>query len=171
MFGRLRQSPLFQSEYSIQRLKSAMLNLQQAFVVEEIRVASVKPQIINFADQAEVLGYYRQAFLTLDPILLSDILAVMEDATDTFGSSRKHRLWNMEDKLGRATLAFRLADMFHGSCPAECLDVAFKKVAALRPSKPDEIVISEMFHVREFEKAYRRNIFAPFYVFAFHVSL
>ena len=101
MFGRLRQSPLFQSGYSMQRLQSAMLSLQQAFQLEEIRVASVKPQIINIASQAEVLGYYHRAFLALDPMLLSDIRAVMESATETFVSSGKHRLWNTEDKLDR----------------------------------------------------------------------
>ena len=174
MFDRLQQSPLFQSEYSMQRLQSAILRLQQAFQEEEIRVASVTPQIINFASQTEVLGYYRQAFLALDPMLLPDILAVMESATETSVSSRKHRLLDMKDRLDRGwcndrhtvafidlsavTLAFQLADMFHGTCPVECLDLAFKKVAALRQSKPDEIVVSEMFHVREFEKDYRGNI-------------
>jgi hypothetical protein len=48
--------------------------------------------------------------------------------------------------------------MFHGACLGERLDVALKKVAALRQSKPDEIVISEMFHMREFEKVYGGNI-------------
>lgn len=60
--------------------------------------------------------------------------------------------------LSAATLAVRLAGTFHGACSGERLDVALKKVAALRQSKPDEIVISEMFHVREFEKVYGGNI-------------
>ena len=54
--------------------------------------------------------------------------------------------------------------MFHGTCPAERLDMAFKKVAALWQSKPDEIVVSEMFHIREFEKAYGGNILGEFSV-------
>ena len=101
MFGRLRQSPLFQLEYSMQRLQSAMLSLQQAFQLEEIRVASVQPQIINIASQAEVLGYYQQASLALDPMLLSDILAAVVSATETFISSEKYRLRNTEDKRDR----------------------------------------------------------------------
>lgn len=98
MLTRLRQSPLFQSEYSMQRLQSAMLSLQQAFQVEEIRVASVKPQIINLASQATILRYYQQAFLALNPTLLPKILAVTESATEASVISGK---WNMEDKLDR----------------------------------------------------------------------
>lgn len=66
--------------------------------------------------------------------------------------------------LSAATLAFRLADMFYGTYLAERLDIAFKKVAALRQSKPDKIVVSEIFHIRKFEKAYGGNILSEFSV-------
>jgi hypothetical protein len=142
MAFRLQKSPPFPAEVSVHQLQSMILSLQRAFQLEEIRVASTKPQRIRIVNGADRVEYYRRAFLSLDPMLLP-------------------RIWTtalvMEPKLevGIDDLATLLANAFHESYPVEDLDAAFKKVPEIWQSKSDRIVVTEMFHVKTYEQKYQ----------------
>jgi len=144
MASRLQKSPLFPAEVPVHKLQSIVLSLQRAFQLEEIRVASTKPQAICIGDGPGRIEYYRRAFLSLDPMLLPRIL--------TTALAIEPKLEVRIDDL--ATL---LAERFHESSPMEDLEAAFKKVPGIWQSKPDRIVVSEMFHVKTFEQECRRG--------------
>ncbi|KAJ6103457.1 hypothetical protein N7486_005884 [Penicillium sp. IBT 16267x] len=132
---------------------------RRAFQLEEIRVASTKPQAICIGNDPDRMEYYRRAFLSLDPMLLPRILTTA---------------LAMEPKLEVRTndLATLLAGAFHESYPMEDLEAAFKKVPAILQSKSDRIIVTEMFHVKAFEQEYRRGYLdGASHVLVFHVSL
>jgi len=144
MASRLQKSPLFPAEVPVHKLQSIVLSLQRAFQLEEIRVASTKPQAICIGDGPGRIEYYRRAFLSLDPMLLPRIL------TTALAIEPKPEV-RIDD------LATLLAERFHESSPMEDLEAAFKKVPGIWQSKPDKIVVSEMFHVKTFEQECRRG--------------
>ncbi|KAJ6103954.1 hypothetical protein N7486_004176 [Penicillium sp. IBT 16267x] len=142
MTSRLQKSPLFPAEVPVHKLQSIILSLQSAFQLEEIRVASTKPQAICIGDGPDRMEYYRRAFLSLDPMLLPRIL------TTALAIEPKFEV-RIDD------LATLLAERFHESYPMEDLEAAFKKVPEIWQSKSDRIVVTEMFHVKTFEQEYR----------------
>lgn len=99
--GHLRLSPLFNSEISMHQLRSMLLNLQEVFQQEEIRVASVRPQTVNIGSPAEVLKYYRRAFLALNPMLLPDILNSIQRGYNTRQLLEQYHLGNINQNLDR----------------------------------------------------------------------
>jgi hypothetical protein len=140
MAFQLKESPLFQAEISIHQLQSMILSLQRAFQLEEVRVASTKPQKIFIRSDSDRMEYYRRAFLSFNPMLLPKILISalgVEPMAD----------------LSTDCLATLLAQTFHEAYPMKDLEAAFKKVPAILLSKPDRIVATEMFHVKAFEQA------------------
>lgn len=177
MACRLQQSPLFTADFPVHQLQSIILNLQRAFQLEEIRVASTKPQAICIKDSSARIEYYRRAFISLDPMLLPKIL--------TTALMMKPKLEIMIDVL--ATL---LARRFHESCSMEELEAGFKLVPEIWQSKPDRVIVTEMFHVKAFEQKWLRGYLGELraalsmkdaddvkytagasHVFVFHVSL
>lgn len=144
MACRLQQSPLFTADFPVHQLQSIILSLQRAFQLEEIRVASTKPQAICIGDSAARMEYYRRAFISLDPMLLPKIL--------TIALMMKPKLEIMIDVL--ATL---LARRFHESCSMEELEAGFKMVPEIWQSKPDRVIVTEMFHIKAFEQKWLRG--------------
>ena len=102
MACRLKESPLFGAEVSMYHLQSMILSLQKAFQREEIRVSSMKPRILRIESQLEVAGYYRRAFLALNPMLLPKILDSLGEAINIPTLSGPHQLCNMESGLERS---------------------------------------------------------------------
>jgi hypothetical protein len=102
MASRLKVSPLFGPEVSMPHLQSMILSLQKALQCEEIRVSSTKVRKLRIESQLEVLGYYRQAFLAFDPMLLPKILASLSEATDIPNTYGQNQLTNMERNLDRS---------------------------------------------------------------------
>ena len=102
MACRLKESPLFGAEVSMYHLQSMILSLQRAFQCEEIRVSSMKPRILRIESQLEVAGYYRRAFLALNPMLLPKILDSLGEAINIPTLSGPHQLCNMERGLERS---------------------------------------------------------------------
>ncbi|CEJ62858.1 hypothetical protein PMG11_11343 [Penicillium brasilianum] len=140
MAFRLKRSPLFQAGISLHQLQSMILSLQRAFRLEEVRVASTKPQKIFIRSDSDRMEYYRRAFLSLNPMLLPKIL------TSALGIAPMVN-------LSIDCLAALLAEIFHEAYPMNDLEAAFKKVPEILLSKPDRIVATEMFHVKAFEQA------------------
>ena len=140
MVARLQKSPLMEAELSVPQLESMILSLQRAFQLEEVRVASTKPQKMCVREDSDLSEYYRRAFLSLNPMLLPKIF------TSALG---------IEPMTGVRTdrLAYFLAQVFHKVYPIEGLESAFKKVPEILQSKPDRVVATEMFHVKAFEQA------------------
>ncbi|KAJ5982289.1 hypothetical protein N7451_012389 [Penicillium sp. IBT 35674x] len=159
MASRLQKSPLFPAEVPVYQLQSMILSLQRAFQLEEIRVASTKPQAICIGDGPDRMEYDRRAFLSLDPMQLPRIL--------TTALAIEPKLEVRVDDL--VTL---LAEAFHESYPMEGLKAAFEKVPEIWQSKSDRIVVTEMFHVKAFEQEYRLGYLdGASHVLVFHVSL
>jgi hypothetical protein len=177
MASRLQQSPLFSAGVPVHQLQSIILSLQRAFQLEEIRVASTKPQAICIENSPARMEYYRRAFISLDPMLLPKIL--------TTALMMKPKL---EIKID--ILATLLARRFHESDSMEELETGFKMVPEIWQSKPDRVIITELFHVKAFEQKWRRGYFGELraalsmrnaddinytdgasLVFLFHVSL
>lgn len=102
MASRLKESPLFGSEISIPHLQSMILSLQKAFLCEEIRVSSMNVPTLRIESHSEVLEYYRQAFLTFDPVLLPKILASLGEATDIPEKSGHNQCTDMERNSDRS---------------------------------------------------------------------
>ncbi|KAJ5900294.1 uncharacterized protein N7473_004364 [Penicillium subrubescens] len=136
MAFQLKKSPLFQAGISIHQLQSMILSLQRAFQLEEVRVASTKPQKILIGNDSDRMEYYRRAFLSLNPMLLPKIL------TSAMGIEL------MAD-LSTDCLATLLAKIFHNAYPMKDLEAAFKKVPEILLSKADRIVATEMFHDKQ----------------------
>jgi len=140
MASRLQKSPLFAAEVPMHQLQSMILSLQKAFQLEEIRVASTKPQAICIGNGSGMMAYYRRAFLSLNPMLLSKILMTALEIEPMAEASIDY-------------LATFLAGIFHQSYPMEDLEAAFKKVPEILQSKSDRVVVTEMFHVKAHEQA------------------
>ncbi|CAG7935627.1 unnamed protein product [Penicillium salamii] len=178
MASRLKESPLFGPEVSILQLQSMISSLQKAFQCEEIRGSSTKFRTLRIESQLEVLGYYRQAFLAFDPILLPKILASLSKAEDITYSTGQSQLTNMERCLDRrkltdlqadpafntstVNLALRLANIFT-SLALDRLDAAFQTICEIQQSKADKVVAMEMMHVKSFEEVYKLNRIAHHY--------
>lgn len=122
MVFQLRASPLFDAEVSMHHLQSMILSLQRAFQLEEIRVASTKPQKVSLREDSEILEYYRRALLSLNPMLLPKISIVVP---------------GVEPRMGMSTdrLATLLAGTFHEASRMEDLEAAFKRVPEIRDQK------------------------------------
>ncbi|CAG8897819.1 unnamed protein product [Penicillium nalgiovense] len=169
MAFRLKESPLFGAEVSVNHLQSMILGLQKAFQCEEIRVSGMEFQTLRIESELEVLGYYRRAFLAFNPILLPKILASLREANDLTTLLWHYQLINMERNLDRTNLALRLANIFMSLAP-ERLDAAFQNTREIQLSKADRVVAMEMMHVKSFEEAYKLNPTKPTTVRVFHVS-
>ena len=102
MAFRLKESPLFGAEVSVNHLQSMILGLQKAFQCEEIRVSGMEFQTLRIESELEVLGYYRRAFLAFNPILLPKILASLREANDLTTLLWHYQLINMERNLDRS---------------------------------------------------------------------
>ncbi|CAG8213573.1 unnamed protein product [Penicillium nalgiovense] len=169
MASRLKKSPLFGAEVSVNHLQSLILGLQKAFQCEEIRVSGMEFRTLRIESQLEVLGYYRQAFLAFNPMLSPKILASLKEANDLTTLLWHYQLTNMERNLDRINLALRLANIFMSLAP-ERLDAAFQNTREIQLSKADRVVAMEMMHVKSFEEAYKLNPTEPTTVRVFHVS-
>ncbi|CAG8121950.1 unnamed protein product, partial [Penicillium nalgiovense] len=95
MASRLKKSPLFGAEISVNHLQSMILGLQKAFQCEEIRVSGMEFRTLRIESQLEVLGYYRQAFLAFNPMLSPKILASLKEANDLTTLLWHYQLTNM----------------------------------------------------------------------------
>jgi hypothetical protein len=73
----LKDSRLFKAELSMHQQRSIILKLQRAFQLEELRVASTKPQSLCLIQDPEMLDYYKRAFLALEPTLLPKIATAL----------------------------------------------------------------------------------------------
>jgi hypothetical protein len=158
MLERLRMSPIFSSGLSMGQLQSILLGLQRAFQEEEVRVASVKPQRINVNDSTEMRNYFTQAFLSLSPLLLPKIslvaLGIEPPATCTI-----HQL------------AALCADVFYDSHPIQILEKDFRRVSEILRSKPDRVVVIEMFHVKAWQERLLVQSSEEMLINIFHVSI
>ncbi|CAG8900132.1 unnamed protein product [Penicillium nalgiovense] len=157
MASRLKKSPLFGAEISVNHLQSMILGLQKAFQCEEIRVSGMEFRTLRIESQLEVLGYYRQAFLAFNPMLSPKILASLKEANDLTTLLWHYQLTNMERNLDRSNqFALRLANIFMSLAP-ERLDAAFRNTREIQLPKADRVVAMEMMHVKSFEEAYKLN--------------
>lgn len=142
MSSRLQHSPLFSAEIPAHQLQSIILSLQRAFQHEEIRVASTEPRSFCIGNASDRIEYYRRAFLSLHPMLSSRISTIALSIGPIGGSKVNDR-------------AIRFAKTFDESNPTEDLNTAFQKVPEIWQSKPDRIVVTEMFHVKAFQQKYQ----------------
>ncbi|CAG7933069.1 unnamed protein product [Penicillium olsonii] len=102
MASRLKISPLFGSEISLPHLQSMISSLQKAFQCEEIRVASTKVQKLRIENQAEVLEYFRRAFLAFNPLLLPKILESLSESSEVPNRFDQKLLANRGKNLDRS---------------------------------------------------------------------
>lgn len=137
----LKDSPLFKTGLSMHQLQSIILKLQRAFQLEELRVASTKPQSLCLIQDPERLEYYRRAFLALEPTLLPKIATALG-------------MTPMAD-VSIECLAALLSGVFSRAYPLEYLESAFLNVPEILQSHPDTIVVTEMFHVKAFHRLYQ----------------
>lgn len=158
MLVHLRTSPIFSFDLSMGQLQSILTSLQKAFQNEEVRVATVKPQKINVSNSAEMLTYYTHAFLSLGPLLLPRIsliaLGIKPSASSTIHD-----------------LATTSANVFYNRHPIRDLEEDFKKVPEVMRSKPDRVVVTEMFHVKAWQEISRGDNSEGWYINVFHVAI
>ncbi|KAJ5240471.1 uncharacterized protein N7469_002062 [Penicillium citrinum] len=157
MLDQLKKSPIFSSELSVGELQAILLDLQRAFHNEEIRVASVSAQEINIRNRAEVINYYTQAFQVLDPFLLPKI------SLDALGIKPPENCSHLH-------LATLLATVFYDRHPIQSLNENFKNIPGIMLSKPDRVVVTEMFHVKAWQERWWNGSSDKFYVSVFHVA-
>jgi hypothetical protein len=148
MVLRLNDSPLFPAQVTLSQVHSLIVGLQRAFQVEEIRVASTKPQILNLDQDSQIDNYYRSAFSALDPELLPK-LSVMMPRRDTPANV------TTEDSLTALAKVFLQSD----SVKAEA---AVAQVFEIWASRSDRFVVTEMFHVKAWHHAYLRRSYGEF---------
>lgn len=117
-----------------------ILSPQRAFQLEEARVASTKAQKMYARRNSDISEYYRRAFLPLNPMLLPKIF------TSVLG---------VEPMTGVRTdrLVYLLAKIFQRVYPMEDSESASKRVPEILQSKPDKIVVTEIFRNKAFEQA------------------
>ena len=139
MLARSRKSPIFSAELSIEQLQVILGDLQRAFQNEEVRVASMKPRKLNISDRMEAIDYYIQGFLSLDPLLLPKISLV------ALGTKPLENCTRLE-------LATLVAKIFYDKHPVQILDEGFKKIPDIMRSKPDRVLVTEMFHVKAWQE-------------------
>lgn len=126
-----------------------------AFQDEEIRVASVKLQRINVSNSAEMKNYYTQALLSLGLLLLPRI-SLVTLGIEPSASCTIHQL---------ATIS---ANVFYDRHPIQTL---FKRVPEVMRSKPDRIVVTEMFHVKAWQEISLDESSQELYINVFHVAV
>jgi hypothetical protein len=143
MVLRVNESPLFPAQVTLSQIHSLIVGLQRAFQVEEIRVASTKPQILHLGQDFQIANYYWRAFSALDPELLPK-LSFMIPRTVTPANV------TTEDSLTA------LAKFFSQSDSLKDLEAAFDQIPEIKASRPDQIVVTEMFHVKAWHHAYLR---------------
>jgi hypothetical protein len=141
MVLRLNNSPLFPAQVTLSQVHSLIVGLQRAFQVQEIRAASTKPQILRLDQDSEVANYYRRALSALDPELLPKFSFIMPRIV-TFA--------NVTTEI----LVTALANLFSESDSLKDLETAFRQVPEIDASRPDHIVVTEMFHVKAWHQAY-----------------
>jgi hypothetical protein len=157
MLEHLRLSPIFSSHLSMRQLQSILTSLQRAFQNEEVRVAAVVPQRIDVKVRAEVINYYTHAFLSLDPLLLPRISLV----------------WGIKPSANCTIrdLATTSANVFYSKSPIQYLEEDIKMVPEIMQSKPDRIVVTEMFHVKAWQEICRGGRREELYINVFYVSV
>lgn len=158
MLEHLRMSPIFSSDLSMGQLQSILTSLQRAFQNEEVRVAAVLPQRIDVKNRAEVIEYYTHAFLSLDPLLLPRISLVALGIKPSTNCS-------IHD------LATTCANLFYSRHPIQELEQDFNKISEIMQSKPDRIVVTEMFHVKAWQELRRGGGREELYINVFYVSV
>jgi hypothetical protein len=143
MVVRLNDSPLFPAQVTLPQAHSLIVGLQRAFQVEEIRVASTKPQILHLGQDFQIANYYWRAFSALDPQLLPKF---------SFMTSRIATLAGVTTE----GLLTALAKFFSESDSLKDIEAAFDQIPEIKASRPDQIVVTEMFHVKAWHHAYLR---------------
>jgi hypothetical protein len=157
MLEHLRMSPIFPSDLSMGQLQSILTILQRAFQNEEVRVAAVLSQRIDVKNRAEVIKYYTHAFLSLHPLLLpriSLVLGIKPSANCTIRD-----------------LATTSANLFYSKDLIQDLEEDIKMVPEIMQSKPDRIVVTEMFHVKAWQEIRRGGRREELYINVFYVSV
>ncbi|KAJ5743433.1 hypothetical protein N7533_010535 [Penicillium manginii] len=157
MLEHLRMSPIFSSNLSMGQLQSILTSLQRAFQNEEVRVAAVLPQRIDVKNRAEVINYYTHAFLSLDPLLLPRISLV----------------WGIKPFANCTIrdLATTSAILFYSKSLIRDLEEDIKMIPEIMQSKPDRIVVTEMFHVKAWQEICRGGRREELYINVFYVSV
>jgi hypothetical protein len=157
MLEHLRMSPIFSSNLSMGQLQSILTSLQRAFQNEEVRVAAVLPQRIDVKNRAEVINYYTHAFLSLDPLLLPRISLV----------------WGIKPFANCTIrdLATTSAILFYSKSLIRDLEEDIKMIPEIMQSKPDRIVVTEMFHVKAWQEIRRGGGREELYINVFYVSV
>ncbi|OKP09351.1 hypothetical protein PENSUB_5307 [Penicillium subrubescens] len=143
MVLRLNDSPLFPAQVTLSQVHSLIVGLQRAFQVEEIRVASTKPQILYLDQDSQIENYYRSAFSALDPELLPKLSVMMPRRTPANVTP--------EDSLTALAKVFLVSDS------VKDLEAAVAQVPEIWASRSDRFVVTEMFHVKAWHHAYLRR--------------
>jgi hypothetical protein len=154
----LRMSPIFSSGLSMEQLQSILTSLQRAFQNEEVRVAAVLPQRIDVKNRAEVIEYYTHAFLSLDPLLLTRISLVALGIKPSTNCTIRD-------------IVITCANVFHSRHPIQDLEQNFNKIPEIMQSKPDRVVVTEMFHVKAWQETRRGGGRKELYINVFYVSV
>jgi hypothetical protein len=154
----LRMSPIFSSGLSMEQLQSILTSLQRAFQNEEVRVTAVIPQRIYVNNRAEVINYYTHAFLSLDPLLLPRISLVALGIEPSTNCTIRN-------------LAATCANVFNNIRPIRDLEKDIKMIPEIMQSKPDRIVVTEMFHVKAWQEIHRGGGRKELYINVFYVSV
>lgn len=157
MLLQLRRSPIFSAELSMEQLRAILRDLQRAFQNEEVRVASTKPQMINIGNRVEVINYYTQAFLSLDPLLLPRVSMVALGIRPS-------------ENCNHLRLATLSANIFYDDHQIQILDENFKKIPDLIRFKSDRVIVTEMFHVKAWQESRWDGNSDEFYINVFHVA-
>jgi hypothetical protein len=148
MVLRLNDSPLFPAQVTLSQVHSLIVGLQRAFQVEEIRVASTKPQILYLDQGSQIENYYRSAFSALDPELLPKLSVMMPRRTPANVTP--------EDSLTALAKVFLVSDS------VKDLEAAVAQVPEIWASRSDRFVVTEMFHVKAWHHAYLRRSYGEF---------
>jgi hypothetical protein len=144
MVLRLNDSPLFPAQVTLSQVRSLIVGLQRAFQLEEIRVASTKPQVLRLDQDSQIEHYYWSAFSSLDPKLLLKLFFTI------FNRVAPENV-TIQDSLTA------LANLFSESDAVKDLEAAVAQIPEIETSRPDRLIVTEMFHVKAWHHTYLRR--------------
>lgn len=150
MVLRLNDSPLFPAQVTLFQVRSLIVGLQRAFQLEEIRVASTKPQVLRLDQDSQVENYYRSAFSSLEPEILPKLFFIIFKRVAPANVTIKDPLT-------------ALAKFFSESDAVKDLEVAVAQMPEVEASRSDRLLVTEIFHVKAWHHAYLRSPCGEFF--------
>jgi hypothetical protein len=104
------------------------------------------------------MNYYTHAFLSLDPLLLPRISLVALGIKPSANCTIRD-------------MATASGNVFYNIRPIRALEEDFKRIPELMRSKPDRIVVTEMFHVKAWQDIFQDVSPGELCINVFYVSV